>query len=67
MKLSLNGLYGKLPSEIGELSALIELDIRGNTISGEIPMEFFNLTNLASLDLTNNRMIIVGPFKQCDQ
>ena len=58
MSLSLNDLFGPIPSELGKLSLLRELDIRENTISGRLPAEFFALTNLEHLSVADNRMMV---------
>lgn len=43
------GLQGQLPIEIGALSELKKLDMRGNSLSGELPNEIANLKHLSKL------------------
>ncbi|KAH0757259.1 hypothetical protein KY290_020752 [Solanum tuberosum] len=45
---------GEVPSDIGELKAIVELDISGNHFSGMIPSNLGDLQNLQSLALSNN-------------
>ena len=58
--LNRNGLSGMLPSELGTLAHLIDLDLEGNRLSGPIPAEMGNLTGLEWLDLSGNRL--TGPI-----
>ena len=52
-----NRLRGKLPAELGNLTNLKVLFLRGdNQLTGEIPAELGNLTNLEDLDLSFNRL-----------
>ena len=46
-----DGLSGELPAELGSLSNLTELHLRGNELTGEIPPELGNLPNLYKLSL----------------
>jgi hypothetical protein len=48
-----SGLSGTLPSQLGLLSHLQEIDLRGNLIRGSIPNEISRLTQLELLDLTD--------------
>lgn len=48
-------LDGELPPQIGALTALGTLDLRGNTIKGTLPDEIANLTNLEKLYIDNNK------------
>ena len=53
-----NNLVGELPAEVGNLSALKELNIMGNQeLKGSIPIEIGNLTELKTLVLWNNALI----------
>jgi Leucine-rich repeat (LRR) protein len=47
------GFSGTIPSQLGELTGLVELDLGSNQISGTIPTELGRLTKLATLDLGN--------------
>lgn len=52
-----NGLAGEIPPELGNLSQLNFLNLRGNNLSGEIPSELGNLTGLVyELDLGFNQL-----------
>ena len=46
---------GIIPSEIGNLTNLIKLNLSSNQFSGSIPSEIGNLTNLTSLNLSSNQ------------
>jgi Leucine-rich repeat (LRR) protein len=54
--LSSNRLTGVIPQEIGQLNALLSLDISSNNLTGPIPTSICNLTNLLALDLSNNNL-----------
>ena len=49
-----HGLYGPLPSELGDLTNLQNMDLQYNGLSGPIPSELGNLTDLRSLALADN-------------
>jgi hypothetical protein len=49
-----NKLFGPLPSEIGALEDLAELDIDNNALVGKLPASLGNLTKLEVLDLDEN-------------
>ncbi len=49
-----NNLTGTLPSELGDLQGLIDLQLCNNSISGGIPPELGNLTQLQYLSLWDN-------------
>ena len=51
-----NQLTGEIPSEIGNLTNLINLDLGNNQFTGSIPPEIGNLTNLTSLYLGDNQL-----------
>ena len=51
-----NSLSGSIPAELGNLTKLMFLQIRGNSFSGSIPAELGNLTNLTNLALDNNSL-----------
>ena len=50
------GLSGTIPSEIGLLTSLKELDLRSTGVAGPIPEELFSLTKLEALYLGNTRL-----------
>lgn len=52
---SLN-MYGRIPPEIGNLTALEMLSLEGNSLNGPIPAEVGSLTALAHLSLGDNRL-----------
>ena len=54
LRLSRNNLRGTLPRQIGDLSALEELDLLGNRLTGALPPELGNLSNLKVLQLEGN-------------
>jgi hypothetical protein len=56
LHLSSNRFTGVIPQEIGQLNALLSLDISSNNLTGPIPSSIFNLTNLLVLDLSNNNL-----------
>ena len=47
-------LKGRIPAELGRLSALETLQIYGNKLNGGIPAELGNLSNLRDLELHRN-------------
>ena len=49
-----NKLFGSLPSEIGALTYLAEIDGDNNALVGSIPSSFGNLAHLEVLDLDSN-------------
>lgn len=49
-----NGLAGRLPPELGDLSELDDLDLASNSLSGPIPPELGKLANLKHLSLSGN-------------
>ncbi|HET7115445.1 MAG TPA: leucine-rich repeat domain-containing protein, partial [Hanamia sp.] len=59
-----NQLTGSLPSSIGNLTNLQELELGSNQLSGSIPSSLGNLPNLQYLDLANNLFTFAGlePF-----
>ncbi len=54
------GLSGQLPAELGNLSALTYLLLRGNQLTGPIPTQLGNLSNLDFLDMGHNQL--TGPI-----
>ena len=52
-----NGLSGRLPALMGDLSRLTTLDLSGNSgLTGGIPVEFARLRNVVSVDLRGTRV-----------
>ena len=54
--LDYNELSGLIPAELGNLTNLWHLSLRGNQLSGEIPYALGYLSNLSRLDLGNNEL-----------
>ena len=50
-----NVLHGTVPTEIGQLSNLLDLRLGLNQLTGSLPTEFANLSSLKSLVLKNNK------------
>ena len=61
LELDDNGLRGRLPSELGDLSELERLNLEDNALRGTLPSALANLTNLTSLRLTRSRAL-TGPL-----
>jgi Leucine-rich repeat (LRR) protein len=55
-----NQLSGTIPSQLGNLTSLMELEVEANQLSGPIPSELGNLTDLRFLLLTENQL--TGPI-----
>ncbi|MDE2678992.1 MAG: M66 family metalloprotease [Gemmatimonadota bacterium] len=68
LALPTNGLKGRVPAIIGELSELRHLAIGGNQLTGQVPPELGSATKLDTLFLTNNQLTgsIPGSFLQLD-
>ena len=60
LKLTSLGLKGTIPPQIGELTALEVLDLRGNQLTGSIPTQLGKLTALTKLILGPN--YLSGPI-----
>ena len=56
IELAYNGLYGKLPSEIGKLSKLNTLYLYSNDLSGAIPDELWSIKPMQILDINTNEL-----------
>ena len=50
------GLTGEIPSEIGQLTNLVNLQLQYNELTGSIPTEIGNLTSLVKIDLRYNNL-----------
>jgi Leucine-rich repeat (LRR) protein len=55
-----NNLSGPLPTEIGHLKDMVELDFAMNRVSGEIPSELSALKNLRRLTIHNVNGLLSG-------
>ena len=68
LTLSTNGLKGRVPAVIGELSELRHLAIAGNQLTGPVPPELGSATKLDTLFLNNNQLtgLIPGSFLQLE-
>ncbi len=51
-----NNLSGTLPTEIGDLSGLVTLDLDFNSLTGNIPSEISGMIALEDFDLNNNQL-----------
>lgn len=56
LELSQNALTGGIPSQLGGLSNLLDLNFHRNELTGQIPSELGNLASLKSLDLSTNKL-----------
>lgn len=54
--LTYNGLYGKLPNEIGQLSKLNYFYLYSNDLSGPIPSVLWGMKTLVYIDLNDNEL-----------
>jgi len=61
-----NFMTGRLPSEIGLLSTLEELDVSRNALSGSLPTEIGLLPSLHFLDVSGNFLSGLVPREVCD-
>ena len=52
-----NNTITAFPSELGDMSSLVALDLSYNNISGTIPHELGRLQNLVTLDLSSNNLL----------
>ena len=65
MNLAGNDLSGALPSNLGDLRRLTELDISNNELTGAIPSSLGNISNLRALRLDGNRLTGSIPSALC--
>ncbi|XP_031258984.1 receptor-like protein 13 [Pistacia vera] len=54
--LSCNKLFGEIPPQIGNLTAIHTLNLSHNNLTGSIPITFSNLKQIESLDLSYNNL-----------
>ncbi|KAJ6816713.1 receptor protein kinase TMK1-like [Iris pallida] len=52
-------LAGTLPSSVGNLTALLRLELQSNSLSGPLPPSLGNLTSLQTLLLHDNRFVSI--------
>lgn len=53
----LTNLHGTMPTELGNLRSLVELNLEFSSSTGTLPTEFGQLTNLVTMRLSNNNDI----------
>ena len=56
LRLRRKNLTGTLPTALGSLTGLIDLDLAGNALTGSIPTQLGSLTKLQWLDLHDNQL-----------
>jgi len=61
LKLHMNNIMGKIPTDVGLMKNIRELQLYGNYLQGEIPKEIGNLQNLEVLDVSYTYMDGVVP------
>ena len=66
MDLYYNNLTEHIPSEIGNLTNLVYLNLSNNQLSGSIPSSIGNLINLIDLYSQNNQLSGEIPQEVCD-
>jgi len=54
--LSFNKLVGSIPTSLGNLHALIEIDIDNNQLEGSIAPSIFNISSLEIFNVQNNNL-----------
>ena len=60
-------MSGAIPTELGDLTNLVTLNLGGNQLSGEIPAELDNLIRLERLNLFGNQLSGCVPVSLRDQ
>ncbi|KAJ9540185.1 hypothetical protein OSB04_026691 [Centaurea solstitialis] len=56
LQIAESGLSGKLPPQLGNMTNLVLLNLKGNSISGLIPDSLGNLSFLQTLEIWNNAL-----------
>ena len=56
LELTVLGLNGRIPSDLGRLDRLVQLSLPHNRLAGRIPPELGNLASLESLNLNHNTL-----------
>lgn len=56
LKFTASGLSGNLPSQLGNMTNLVLIDLNSNSISGSIPNSLGNLLSLQTLEIGNNSL-----------
>jgi hypothetical protein len=51
-----NSFFGEIPSQIGELSSLLELELGRNFFTGKIPTTVGNMTSLEVFEIADNQI-----------
>lgn len=54
LNLEFMSINGTLPTELGRMTSLLELDVSGNLLTGTIPTELGDMRSLSLLDINNN-------------
>jgi Leucine-rich repeat (LRR) protein len=67
LRLHSNQFTGEIPSTIGNLTNLYDLNLHSNQFTGEIPSTIGNLTNLYNLNLHSNQLTREIPEEICNQ
>ncbi|KAL3504925.1 hypothetical protein ACH5RR_034766 [Cinchona calisaya] len=57
LDLSVNQLTDKIPSQLGELTALYSLNLSFNILADHIPKSFSTIAKIESLDLSHNNLV----------
>ncbi|XP_065850297.1 putative leucine-rich repeat receptor-like serine/threonine-protein kinase At2g24130 isoform X2 [Euphorbia lathyris] len=65
LELAGNGLGGKIPSIIGDLSHILQIHLHDNLLFGSIPKHVSNLFNLTLLNLSSNLLNGTIPPELC--
>ncbi|XP_042033547.1 probable LRR receptor-like serine/threonine-protein kinase At3g47570 [Salvia splendens] len=60
------GIRGVIPSEIGNLASLIDIELHNNQLSGSIPATMGNLKKLGRLSLYENQLQGSIPLEFCE-
>ncbi|KAM5587929.1 hypothetical protein ABKV19_006400 [Rosa sericea] len=61
LNLSLMGLSGTIPPELGNISFLVQLSLTNNSFNGTLPSELGRLQQLKFIDLEGNRFVGIIP------